>query len=155
MIGDFMRIKDREIEKINNLSLKSLEKKLYDIDKYEESLKQEFDNSLEAIFGDILEQILEISQDIKYDESIKFKKITINNKTYIIPIDFLINFHKSYITDSLLKEKYEQKLKIWFDDKTDQLKSTLSRDSTYEDIKKIEKPSFALATLAITAFHLI
>ena len=148
-----MRIKDREIEKINNLSLKALEKKLYEIDKYEKSLKEEFDNSLDLILGDIIEEILEIAQDSKYNEEVQFKKIIHKNKEYIIPVDFLLNFHKSFITDSKLREKYQEKLKIWFDDKTDQLKSTLVRDAKYEDIKKIETPAFALASLAITVFH--
>ena len=148
-----MRIKDREIEKVNALSIKSLERKLYDIDKYEEGLKKEFDERISLILGDILESILEVSQNIKYDSSVKLRKITINNKEYEIPINFLVNFHKSYINDSALKQKYEEKLKIWFDDKTDQLKNTLDFRSNSNDVERIVNPSFALASLAVTCFH--
>ena len=148
-----MIMNNREIEKINNLNLKPLEKKLYEIDKYEEGLVKEFDDGLIVILGDILEQILEIAENVTYDNSAEFRELVINNKTYKVPINFLLKFHKSYISDSILKEKFEQKLKVWFDDKTDQLRSVLTKDRTNEDIKNIVSPSFALASVAITAFH--
>ena len=54
---------------------------------------------------------------------------------------------------SRLREQYEKKLGIWFDDKGDQLKSFLKNVDSYDELKKILAPSFAIASLAVTNFH--
>ena len=99
-----MRIKDREIEKINDSEIRRIETILYKIDKYEKDFLKDFDNNISTILVDALKPILEeIKSNKALIENIDTRIIKINNQDYIIPANFLISFHKSYIQNPNLK----------------------------------------------------
>lgn len=148
-----MRVKDREIEKVNKYSIKRLEPILSEIDKYEESLIKDFNNSLSKLFGkDLIPILKEISQTPNLS-TLETRTLLVNGGEYIVPKNILQYFHKSYIKDPNLRLLYENKLKMWFSDKTEQLKLALKDVDSYQELMKISAPSFALASLALSSFH--
>lgn len=148
-----MRVKDREIDKVNRVSVKRLEPKLDSIDKQEKSLIDDFNNSIAKIFGRDLLIILEELTKTPNIENLETRTLLVEGKEYKVPLNILQDFHKSYIKDSNVREIYENRLKVWFKDKTEQLKLALKDVDSYEDLMKISNPSFALASLALTSFH--
>ena len=130
-----MMVKDIELQKINSSSIKRIERVLYEIDKYELQLLNDFDFHINEILGETLTPIL---QAMNYKNP---------------PKNFLQVFHKSYLTNPVLQEQYEKKLKIWFADKTEQLKNSIKDKNSYKDVISILPVAFALASLATTAFH--
>lgn len=113
-----MSMIDKELEKIKHSDIKRFERTLQVIDKYEKSLQEDFDKNIEMILGNIFIPILEeINKNEKLTE-LSTKTITHNGKTYKIPTNFLTTFHKSYISNPELKQKFENRLKMWFSDKT-------------------------------------
>lgn len=149
-----MRVKDKEIDKVNNPEIKRLEKILYQIDKHEIDLLSDFDRNIEIILGDALIPILEEIRDKKIlPENTKTRSIYIKGQNYIIPENFLQNFHKSYIQDPNLKVIFEEKLKKWFKSKTEEIKRAIKDVNSYDEVERMLPPSYALASLALTAFH--
>ena len=148
-----MRVKDREIDKVNRVSVKRLEPKLAAIDKQEKSLIDDFNNSISKIFGKDLLVILEELTKTPNIENLETRTLLVEGKKYKVPLNILQDFHKSYIKDSNVRELYENRIKVWFNDKTEQLKAALKNVDSYEDLMKISNPSFALASLALTSFH--
>lgn len=148
-----MSMIDKELEKIKHSDIKRFERVLQVIDKYEKSLQEDFDNNLELILGDIFIPILEEVNKNEKLIALSTKVVTHNGKTYKIPTNFLTIFHKSYINNPELKQEYENRLKMWFADKTEQLRRAIKDVNNYDDIEKIMPSSFALASLALTSFH--
>lgn len=130
-----MMVKDIELNKINSSSIKRIERVLYEIDKYETQLLNDFDFHINEILGETLNPILK-AMDYKNP-----------------PKNFLQVFHKSYLRSPALQEQYEKKLKIWFADKTEQLKNSINDKNSYKDLISILPVAFALASLATTVFH--
>ena len=148
-----MRVKDREIEKVNKHSIKRLEPILDSIDDYEKSLNEDFNNNLSRIFGINTSQILEEFSKTPNLKSKKTRKVSYKGVEYTIPVNILKDFHRSYISNQKLREYYESKLKMWFSDKTDQIKSSIKDVDSYQELMGVRSPAFALASLALTAFH--
>ncbi len=148
-----MRVKDREIAKVNKYSIKRLEKILDDIDKQEESLIDDFNNNLSSIFGDILIPVLEEFSKTPNINNIRTRTLLVKGKEYKVPFNLLQDFHKSYITNPSLRIQYENKLKYWFSDKTSQLKKALTDVDSYQELMNLSVPAFALASLALSSFH--
>ena len=148
-----MRVKDREINKVGSRNIKRYEPILDNIDKYEESLISDFLHSIGKIFGKYLLPILDEIINAPNIKSVETVSITVDGKDYVIPRNLLQDFHKSYIKNPQLREVYETRLKMWFSDKTKQLKAQLEDVDSYEQLMKISAPAFALASLALTAFH--
>ena len=148
-----MRVKDREIAKVNKFSIKRLESILDSIDKYEEYLLDDFNNNMSLIFGKSLLPILEELSKTPNIDKIRTRSLLVNGKTYKVPYNVLQDFHKSYITNPQIRVEYENRLKLWFSDKTAQLKAALPNVDSYQDLMKINTPAFALASLALTSFH--
>ena len=98
-----MKMKDREIEKINSSDIRRLEKTLYKIDRHEKELITEFDNNIVNILGDALKPLLE---EIK-----KNKNLIENIDTRIIKN--LIIQRNRVEKKTILKKKYHfLKLKV-------------------------------------------
>lgn len=148
-----MNMIDKELEKIKHNDIKRFERVLESIDKYEKALQEDFDNNIELILGNIFVSLLE---EIKKNEKLielSDKNIIVNGNTYKVPSNFLTTFHKSYIENIKIKEEFENRLKMWFSDKTEQLRNAIKDVNNYNDIEKIMPSSFALASLALTSFH--
>ncbi len=148
-----MRIRESEISKTNSEDIVKLESLLSEVDKYEHELLDSFDKYLDVILGDITKDILEVVKSIPNVDKYELNRIRINDVEYIVPKNFLKIFHKSQISDPILKTKYEQKVKQWFINKTEQIKNGITNKDSYDDILKMMPPSFALASLAVTAFN--
>ncbi len=148
-----MRVKDIEVNKVNSSDIKRLEKILYSIDKIESDLLVDFDSNIHNVFGESLLPILKEIENNPYLENVKTHTIKINNEEYKVPDKFLMTFHKSFISDPNLRGIFEEKLKIWFADKTNILKKTINRNSTYDDLYKAMPSAYALASIALTTFH--
>lgn len=148
-----MSMIDKELEKIKHSDIKRFERTIGVIDKYEKSLQEDFDNNIEMILGDIFIPILEEINKSNKLIGVSTKTITHNGKTYKIPTNFLTTFHKSYISNPELKQKFENRLKMWFSDKTEQLRRAIKDVNNYDEVEKIMPSSFALASLALTCFH--
>lgn len=153
IMGDYMKIKERELEKVNSADIKRYEKTLAEIDKYETSLISDFDKNIQVILGDIFVPILrEIEKNIKVIDN-NYRIVRVNGNDIKLPNNFLQTFHKSYISDSNLRTKFENKLKMWFSDKTEQIKNAINDKNNYDDVIKVLSPAYALSSLALTAFH--
>lgn len=149
-----MRIKDREIEKINDSEIRRIETILYKIDKYEKDFLKDFDNNISTILVDALKPILEeIKSNKALIENIDTRIIKINNQDYIIPANFLISFHKSYIQNPNLKILFEEKLKQWFKNKTVEIRNIIKDIKSNNELEKLLPISYAISSLAVTAFH--
>ncbi len=148
-----MRVRDNEIDKINNANIRRYEKILSEIDKYEASLLEDFDKNIQAILGSLFVPII---KEINKNPSIiqgNCRTVRINNEEYKIPNNLLMVFHKSLITDPNLKKAYEDKLKMWFKDKTTQIKNAIKDKDNYDDVIRVLPPAYALASIALTTFH--
>ncbi len=148
-----MRVKDREIEKVNKHSVKRLEPILDSIDRYEEALIKEFNDNLSKIFGNSLIPIFDEIAKTPNLESIKTRTLLVDGQKFVVPYNILQDFHKSYISDPDLRNEYERRLKKWFSSKTEQLKSAIVDKDSYPDLIRITAPTYALASLALTSFH--
>lgn len=148
-----MNMIEKELEKIKNNDIKRFERVLDTIDKYEKSLQEDFDNNIELILGNIFVPILEKIKRSDKLTGVSDNTVIINGNSYKVPTNFLTTFHKSYIENPKLREEFENRLKVWFSDKTEQLRSSIKDVNNYNDIEKIMPSSFALASLALTSFH--
>lgn len=149
-----MRITEKEIDKINKSSIKHLEASLADIDKYEKSLIDDFNKSMSQIFREHLPEILEELSKSPNIKNVKTRTLLMDGKDkFVVPENILQNFHKSYIQDIELRQIFEEKVKIWFHDKTEQLKLAIKDVDSYIDLMKVSNPAFALASLALSTFH--
>lgn len=140
----------KELDKVNSLDIRRLEKTLHLINKEEERLLREFDRDIVKILGDSLNPILSVYERNPIKDGIGIK---INNKIINVPRNFLLHFHSSYINDPKLKELYLSKLNKWFSDKTNKIKREIKNKDNYQDISKKIPESFALSSLALTSFH--
>ena len=145
-----MRVKDREVEKVKKYSIKRLEPILDNIDKHEEELVKDFNNNISSIFGKSLIPVLEELAKTPNLDSLRTRTLLVENKQYKVPYNILQNFH---IKNPELRIEYEYRLSKWFNSKTLQLKKALKDKDSYTDLLNISVPSFALASLALTAFH--
>ena len=149
-----MKMKDREIEKINSSDIRRLEKTLYKIDRHEKELITEFDNNIVNILGDALKPLLEeIKKNKNLIENIDTRIIKVNNQDYLIPVNFLQNFHKSYIENPQLKVLFEDKVKQWFKNKTEEIRKSIKDVDSYQEIERVLPHAYALSSLALTSFH--
>ena len=148
-----MRNIDEELRKLNSIDIKKQNPILDAIEQQEKAWIDDFNNNIEVIFANnLLPIVLELSKTPNI-ENIKTRTITINGQQYTIPENILQDFHKSYINDKNLKKYYEERLKLWFIDKKERIKSTIKYSKSYQDILSKRVEFFALASLAITAFH--
>ena len=148
-----MRVKEQEVEKVKNSEIKRFEKTLNLIDNHEEIFLESFDKNIQAILGDLFVPILREIQNHPELTNRECNIVRINNSEYKIPKDFLLVFHKSYISDAELRKKFEDKLKEWFTSKTEKLKESINNKDSYDDIENALPEAFALASIALTAFH--
>ena len=148
-----MRVKEREVEKVNNAEIKRFEKTLDLIDKQEEYFLEAFDDNIQEILGDIFVPILKEIQNHPEIINEDYRIVSVNNLEYKLPRDFLVVFHKSYISNTELRVKFEEKLKAWFKSKTDIIRDSIKDKNSYEDVEKALPEAFALASIALTAFH--
>ena len=95
MIGDNMKNKDKELEKLNNSKLKELEKVLVSIDNVENSLLNDFDYNLHNVFKEILLPVLEEVKKYPDIDKVKTRIIKVNGIEYKVPINFLKTLHNS------------------------------------------------------------
>ena len=149
-----MMMREEEKSKVNSSQIRSLEKKVDRIDEEIQLLADEFDLNINRILGNDL--IVEINKYYGVDIKNKMPKRVVNTNYGKIEVEhsgFLLNFHKSLITDPEVKEKYERKLIEWFSSKTLELKKNLNGKNTYKEVNKYVFKAYALASLAITSFH--
>ena len=157
-----MRSIDKELSKINNSQIKRLEKTLDAVNYEEARLLQEFDSDILAILGKAAMPIIrELNKKttiengkVKYlvDTVRSSRKVNAGGNSYKLPDSFLRVVHKSYLTGEQ-RQAYEEALKVWFTKKTIELKKRLRDVNSYEELERILPEAYALASLALTAFH--
>ena len=157
-----MRLKDNELAKVNNSEIKRLEKTLTKIDKEETRLLADFDKNIATILGpdflSILEEVNKLTSTVNGKKTLFVDRVpssrSVETKTnrYKVPDNFLQLVHKSYLPVQL-KLKYEKALKTWFSKKTEELRKKIKNVDSYEEIERIMPEAYALASLALTAFH--
>ena len=128
-----MNLIEEEKEKINSSEVKELEKTLDKINRIERNLIEEFDKNAQSILGPDLYNFV--------------VKTTGSNK------NLLLNFHKSYLINSTFYDEYINRLSIWFQSKTNVLRTQINRDTDTKDLEKLLPDAFALSSLALTCFH--
>ena len=128
-----MNLIEEEREKINSSEVKELEKTLDKINRIERNLIEEFDKNAQSILGPDLYNFV--------------VKTTGSNK------NLLLNFHKSYLINSTFYDEYIERLSIWFQSKTNVLRTQINRDTDTKDLEKLLPDAFALSSLALTCFH--
>jgi len=174
-----MIMRDREIAKVKKTSIKRMEPILYEIDEYERSFIDSFNINIENIFvpdkfPDMFALIIEELDKTPNKEKINTREVTVEvaeldenkklkidengniiktTKTYTIPANILQDFHKSYIKDPKLRKYFEDHLTSWFDAMTNHLKPLVSNTNSIIELMEYRSSAFALASLAITAFH--
>ncbi len=148
-----MRVKDTELQKINNNDIKKYEEILNSIDEQEKGLLDDFDKNIDRILGDHTKDIFEIIKELPNYGKGECIRITVNGIEYLIPKNFLLNFHKSFIKEQELKTFFENKLSEWFSSKTKLIKDSLNNKDSYQELRNVLSPAFALSTLAIRTFH--
>ncbi len=157
-----MRVRDSETAKINNSEIKRLEKVLAKVDREEESLLKEFDKNITSILGEILIPILKELQNLKVvvdGNTVPFldtvscsRALSTPEGSLRIPDNFLQVVHKSYLSPELMN-KFESILQEWFSNKTAIIRSSIKNVDSYEDVSRVLPQAYALASLALTAFH--
>ena len=79
-----MRVKDREIDKVNKSSIKRLEPILDSIDKHEQSLIEDFNNNISKIFGKSLIPILEEISKAPKPDNVRTHTLFVEGKRYFL-----------------------------------------------------------------------
>lgn len=131
--------------------VKRLEKTLRLINEEEMRLLEEFDKNIYEILGDSFVPILKhYEKNPPAGEVILFK---LNGKQIKVPKHFLFNFHASYYGNPDLKQQFLSKLSAWFSSKTKDIIKKIKDPDNYEELMKNLPESFALSSLALTAFH--
>ena len=149
-----MRVKDTELQKINNNDIKKYEEILNSIDEQEKGLLDDFDKNIDKVLGELTKDIFEIIKELPNYGKGECIRITLNSNEYLIPKNFLLNFHKSYIKEQKLKTDFEKKLSDWFSNKTKLIKNAINNKDSYQELRNVLSPAFALSTLAIRTFHI-
>ena len=157
-----MRVNDKEMAKIKSGEIKRLEQTLELIDVEENALLQEFDSNIASILGELLVPILkEINQKrvvvngrlVHFVDTINCSRIVKTSTGDLkVPDDFLQVVHKSYLSPKLMNQ-YEAILKRWFSERTEAIRDNIKDVNSYDDVNKELPRAYALASLALTAFH--